>query len=402
MEFVSGSIKLRDIFLDNGNWWRFFLAHRNLIRKAILINVLKMLVCRTSFLGWHVFVCPTCRRSVKAPHSCKSRFCSSCGKKATDHWIQTAFNNLPDTPWQHITWTLPAQLQPFFWANRHLFNTLPPLAAHIIKRLAAQHHFLPGIFLAIHTFGRDLKRNFHVHLSTTAGGLSLDRQQWIPHAYFYHDTLKSMWRYALLSLLRSEFKAGHLKLPRRLRHLKTYTAFNSWLNVLYQKTWVVHLNEQSNNRKATIEYLGKDLKRPPLGESRIPSYNGPSVVFTYLDHYTDTTQTLSLPVLDFLARLIAHIPDRYFRNIRYYGFLAQRLRSQLLPIVYRLLDQFHRSARTLYRTWRDLLKASFGLDPLTCPLCGTQLVFAQLVRSPPQHVLISFHHQIAQGYFKRL
>jgi hypothetical protein len=177
---------------------------------------------------------------------------------------------------------------------------------------------------------------------------------------------------------------------------------NSWLNVLYQKTWVVHLNEQSNNRKATIEYLGKYLKRPPLGESRIQSYNGQSVVFTYLDHYTDTTQTISLPVLDFLARLIAHIPDRYFRNIRYYGFLAQRLRSQLLPIVYRLLDQFHRTACTLYRTWRDLLKASFGLDPLTCPICGTQLVFARLVRSPPQHVWISFHREIAHGYFKRL
>ena len=117
MEFVSGPIKLRDLFLDNGNWWRFFLAHRDLIRKAILINVLKMLVCRTTFLGWHVFVCPTCRRSIKAPHSCKSRFCSSCGKKATDHWIQTAFNTLPDTIWQHITWTLPAQLQPFFWVE---------------------------------------------------------------------------------------------------------------------------------------------------------------------------------------------------------------------------------------------------------------------------------------------
>lgn len=402
MEFVSGPIKLRDLFLDNGNWWRFFLAHRNLIRKAIIINVLKMLVCRTTFLGWHVFICPTCRHKVKAPHSCKSRFCSSCGKKATDHWIQTAFNTLPDTCWQHITWTLPAQLQPFFWVNRHLLNLLPPLAAHIIKQLAAQRGFLPGIFLAIHTFGRDLKRNFHIHLSTTAGGLSLDHRTWIPHAYFYHDTLKSMWRYAVLSLFRSEFKAERIQLPRHLRHLRTYTAFNSWLNVLYQKTWVVHLNEQSDNRKATIEYLGKYLKRPPLGESRLQSYNGQSVGFIYLDHYTHTTQIVFLPVLDFLARLIVHIPDRYFRNIRYYGFLAPRIRSQFLPIVYKLLKPFHRAAHTVYRAWRDMLTACFGRDPLTCPVCGTQLVFARLVRSPPQHVLMSFHQEIAQGYFKLL
>ena len=140
---------------------------------------------------------------------------------------------------------------------------------------------------------------------------------------------------------------------------------------------------RANNRKATIEYLGKYLKRPPLGESRLQSYNGQSVVFKYLDHYTDTTQTVTLPVLDFLARLIAHIPDRYFRNIRYYGFLAQRVRSQFLPIVYQLLNPFHRrTIHTVYRTWRDMLKACFARDPLTCPLCGTQLVFARLYRLP--------------------
>ena len=45
MEYVSGSsIKLRTIFLDNGNWWKLFLLHRNLIRLSIIINVLKLLV----------------------------------------------------------------------------------------------------------------------------------------------------------------------------------------------------------------------------------------------------------------------------------------------------------------------------------------------------------------------
>lgn len=400
MEFVSGHIKLRDIFLDNGNWWRLFLAHRKLIRIAIIINVLKMLTCRTPFLGWHVFVCPQCLRSIRAPHSCKSRFCSSCGKKATDQWIKTAFDTLPDTTWQHITWTLPAHLQPFLWCNRPLFNALPPLAADIIKQLAAQHHFLPGIYLAIHTFGRDLKRNFHLHLSTTVGGLSLDHRRWVPHAYFHHDTLKKMWRYAVIALFRSECKAGRLRLPPGFKHLKTYTAFNSWLDLLYQKTWVVHLNEQSNNRKATIEYLGKYLKRPPLGESRIKSYDGQTVTFDYLDHYTDTTETVSLPARDFLAKLIAHIPDRYFRNIRYYGFLAHRVRGKLLPIVYRLLNQVQCSMRTAGCSWRQMLTSSFGRDPLLCSHCGSLMALSFIVY--PARSLTSFHQEIAHGYFKLL
>ena len=63
MEYVSGSgIKLRDIFLDNGNWWKLFLLHRDLIRLSIIINVLKLLVCRTSFLGYICLSAPRAPR----------------------------------------------------------------------------------------------------------------------------------------------------------------------------------------------------------------------------------------------------------------------------------------------------------------------------------------------------
>ena len=404
MEFVSGQIKIRDIFLDKGNWWRLWLAHPKLIRSSIVINVLKMLACRTSFLGYHVFVCPQCLQRVQAPHTCKSRFCSSCGKKATDNWVGTAINTLPDTIWQHMTWTIPSVLQPFLWHNRYLFNRLPLLAANIVKQWAAKKHFLPGLYLALHTFGRDLKRNGHIHLSTTAGGLSEDRTTWVSHVYFPHEPLKRMWRYAVINLFRSEFQAGRLRLPKELRHLKTYTAFNSWLNVLYHKTWVVHLNEQSNNRKATIEYLGKYLKRPPLGETRIKAYDGITVTFEYLDHYTNTTATMTLPVLEFIGRLLAHIPDRYFRNIRYYGFLATRVRGQLLPHVRQLLGQvtnLPHSAQKVYTSWRQMLVSSFGKDPLRCPACGALMALSFIV-FPAQRSLTAFHQEIAHGYFKLL
>ena len=158
MEYVCGSIKLRDIFLDNGNWWKLFVKHRDLIRRSIIINVSKLLVCKTPFLGYHVFVCPKCNKSLKVPHSCKSRFCSSCGKKATDNWIKTSFNTLPHTKWQHITFTMPDRFWVFFWVNRHLQNKLPSIAANIILKLSKQKGFLPGIYLAIHTSGRDLKK----------------------------------------------------------------------------------------------------------------------------------------------------------------------------------------------------------------------------------------------------
>ncbi len=401
MEYVSG-IKIRDILLDNGNWWKFFLKHRHLIRISIIINVLKLLVCRTSFLGYHLFSCPHCGKNIKVPHSCKSRFCSSCGKKATDRWIQNKFNTLPQTRWQHITFTMDAKLWTFFRVNRHLMNKIPSLAANIIKDLAKQQGFLPGIFLALHTFGRDLKWNVHLHLSTTIGGLLMaNHQTWKKSAYFHHLALKTMWKYAVISLFRKEFKAGRLKMPPALKHITTYPAFNSWIAHIYNKTWVVHLNQQSDNMKTNVEYLGKYLKRPPIGETRIKAYDRKTVTYRYLDHYTKTTATMQLPVLDFIARLIVHIPDKNFRGIRYYGFLANRVAGKLLPIVHHLLNM-KRTAKTIIHTfWRDMIQKTFGYDPLRCPKCQVIMQLRRIL-SPSIIPLLSKHEEIAHGYFQPL
>lgn len=150
MEIISGT-KTRDILLSNGNWWKFFLIHRELIRIHIIIDVLKLLTCTTSFLGYHQYVSPNCSKGIKVPHTCKSRFCSSCGKKATDNWIKTNLNNMPETKWQHITFTRPEALWPFFWLNRHLLNKIPRIAAHIIINIAKEKGILPGIFLGRNT-----------------------------------------------------------------------------------------------------------------------------------------------------------------------------------------------------------------------------------------------------------
>lgn len=400
MEYVTG-IKLRDIFLDNGNWWKFFLKYAHLIRISIIINVLKMLVCRTVFLGYHFFVCPLCHKSIKVPHSCKSRFCSSCGKKATDNWIKTTFNILPKTLWQHITFTMPAELWEFFWYNRYLMNKIPLIAANIIKTLAKKRGFIPGIFLAIHTFGRDLKRNVHIHLSTTVGGLSFSSDFWVKSGYFYHDTLKKMWRHQIITLLRKEFKEGRLKLPRELRHIKTYNTFCSWTSIHYNKTWMVQLNKYSDNMKVNVEYLGKYLKRPPIGETRIKKYDGKFVTYEYLDHYTKTTNIMTLPVLDFIGRLISHIPDKNFRSIRYYGFLANRVRGTLLPIVYTLLNMKKFLITKVFMPWRDMIKNIFKYDPLKCPLCNTTMKLNDIIL-PFSASLISMHKEIANGYFPLL
>jgi hypothetical protein len=297
---------------------------------------------------------------------------------------------------------MPGQFWDFFWVNRYLMNKIPLIAANIIKKLSKQKGYLPGIFLAIHTFGQDLKRNIHLHLSTTIGGLSLSSyDSWVEGGYFYHDTLKKMWRYEIISLLRREFKEGRLRLPPHLVHIKSYDTFCSWTSQFYNKTWVVHLKEQSDNMKANVDYLGKYLKRPPIGETRIKKYDGSFVTYEYLDHYTKTTHIMTLPVLDFIARLISHIPDKNFRNIRYYGFLANRVRGRLLPIVYGLLNMKRTFKTKVYIPWRKMIKNIFHYDPLKCPFCNTTMIW-KYMGLPFRTPLYFMHKEIAHGYFPLL
>jgi len=100
MEFIS-DISIRDILLPNNNWWRFFLTYCPLIRYAI-INVINIIACDIKHLGSHTWLCRCCGFLKIVFHTCKSRFCPSCGKKATDQWGQKNIVFLPNAIMTHL------------------------------------------------------------------------------------------------------------------------------------------------------------------------------------------------------------------------------------------------------------------------------------------------------------
>ena len=78
--------------------------------------------------------------------------------------------------------------------------------------------------------------------------------------------------------------------------------------------------------------------------------------------------------------------------IRYYGFLANRVRATLLPTVYNLLNQPERNALKI--TYPDLLKQTFGLT-LQCIFCQAQMIFTGITCGKPQRELYKHHQQLA-------
>ncbi len=203
------SSPIKQLFQRGQAWWRFYQQHRASLRPAIVDNVIAMLSCGLSIRGYAFYSCSNsaCTHTKKVAFSCKSRFCPSCGKKATDQWIATQQAVLPRTHWQHITFTMPSQLWPLFKENYVLLGQLSALAAKPVQAVGRQKGVLPGIFTALHTHGRDLKYNVHVHLSVTRGGLSDDHSAW-KSLYFAKHQVMPQWRYGVITLLRQAYQQG--------------------------------------------------------------------------------------------------------------------------------------------------------------------------------------------------
>ncbi len=366
MEFVTGNITIKHILRHNNNWQRFHDKHKDRIRPSVVKNIEKLFLCRTQELGFHSYQCPHCGDTIRVPHSCKSRICSSCGKLATDRWIASSLDQFPNVPYQHIVFTVPDQVRTLILFNRKiLLDALFKLAAATVTSWTIPNKaYYPGIVMVLHTFGRDIKFNPHIHMLMTCGGLSLDRSAWINNAFIPHEPLKAIWRYNVISFIRKSAKKGLLTLPAHIN-----CNLNRLLDSLYSKIWYVNLGKKLPNAAFTIIYIGRYTKRPVIAESRIVEYDGKFVLFHYEDHVASKTLYVRLTVEEFIARLIRHIPDKGFRQIRHAGIFGARVRSDLIPTVKNMLANMRKSVNIFISNLRNYISKI-----PRCAKCGCEMV----------------------------
>lgn len=366
MELITGNISIKYILQHNNNWSRFYNNHKHLIRESIVENINKLFLCRTQELGFHKYQCPHCGEIVTVPHSCKSRICSSCGKLATDRWISSNLSQFPNVSYQHLVLTVPEELRILILLNRKiLLNALFNLAAATVTSWTIPNKsYIPGITMILHTFGRDLKFNPHIHMLLTCGGLSPDCSSWVNNFFIPHQVLKPIWRYQVVSFIRKSIKKRSLVLPAFVQRDP-----NAFLNNLYSKTWYVSLGRKLSNAGFTLLYIGRYTKRPVIAESRILEYDGESVLFSYEDQISSKTLYVRLTVEDFIAGIIRHIPDKGFRQIRYAGIFASRVRSKLIPAVNKILENIRKSVNIFIGNLQSYL-----LETPRCPKCGCEMI----------------------------
>jgi Transposase zinc-binding domain/Putative transposase len=200
-----------------------------------------VLECGTAALGWEVYASDT--EEKRCYHTCKSRFCPSCGYRATLLWLEEQEAALPDIPYTGVVFTMPRELWPVFKRNRHLLHDLPALAAGVIRQWISRKYGARALIMVVpHTFGGDLKFNSHIHLLVSAGGFEESDGHWIPRLSLNKDALMKMWRFAVISHLRLALKSGVLESNLNIRDMRSLLS-NAYKSERHPR-WIIFLENR--------------------------------------------------------------------------------------------------------------------------------------------------------------
>lgn len=124
-----------------------------------------------------------------------------------------------------------------------------------------------------------------------------------------------------------------------------------------------------------IKYIGRYLGRPAIASSRIDNYDGDFVTFHYNRHEDDKYVEEIIPVIEFMERLIRHIPEKHYKMIRYGGIYARH--REIDKKLHRAISREKHHIFRSFNQGRTAILSAFGYDPLKCPKCRTTMLFLE-------------------------
>ena len=297
-------------------------------RKTEVENIDKMINCGDPSFGGAMYGCPSCGKLKFVPFRCHSRFCPTCGNKyAMDRTTSMSFK-LIDVPHRHCVFTIDEQLRDFFLNDRSLLDCLFHAVNSVVSRMFFKQNksmnFTPGFIMVTY--------------------------------------LRNAFRTALLNELEAKIGPSFKKVKARCYRE-------------HKDGFYVYAKPNNCDPKTAIKYIGRYLGRPVIATSRIDNYDADFVTFHYNRHEDDQYVEETIPVMEFIQRLVRHIPEKHFKMIRYGGIYARHreIDKKLRRTISREKHHIYRS----FNQWRTAILSSFGYDPIKCE-CGTTMLFLEL------------------------
>lgn len=230
-----------------------------------------------------------------------------------------------------------------------------------------KYKFIPGFFAFLHTFGRPLNFNPHIHV-IIAEGLIDKNHNFKKYNYFNYDALSKRFMKILLDKMELYFGKDNFKDIKNKMYLK-------YKNGFYVNNKLEDDGYKFNSIEDLIKYVTRYCSRSVIAESRIINYDGNNVTWYYSDHTHEQYHEITESAFSFISKLLRHLLPSNFKSIRYYGFYnkSTSLCDKLILLVNKEKRKFMRSLLK----WHNSILTSFNRFPTRCPICGFERLVPQ-------------------------
>lgn len=324
---IEKKYRLADYF---NQWWDEYAKHpAEYITSEQYKAANAIRVCRTAALGVDTYACPDCGEIKEIYHSCKNRFCPSCGWRDTLKWAARIKDKLLRVPHRHVVMTLPHVLLDLVKRNKkEMLNIMMRTSAEALKTWMMKAFGLKvGVIAVLHTYGETKQYHVHTHIILSWGGIDKNGQVAIPEKQWVNDAfIRSIFKHTFEKALIELFDNDKLK--HDFHHRMEFMNFIK--HVVNKKQWIVHLEPPLQIPEQVIQYIGRYSKRACLSEYKITAMENENITFRYRDYVGSTDRRnpvekeLTLHYREFFPRLLQHVPLHYFRIVRYYGFYSNK------------------------------------------------------------------------------
>jgi hypothetical protein len=366
------TVEVADIFRAQGD--NFIDSHRDRIGFQQLKVMRAILHCRTAALGGHIDACPRCGgEKAISYNSCRNRHCPKCQTQARQRWIEARKQELLETRYFHVVFTLPHELHALILQNEtELYGLLFRTVAETLLEVARNPDHLGaaiGFFGILHTWGQNLLFHPHLHCVIPGGGFSPDRANWIHPRYPFFLSIKilsKVFRGKFVAGLKVAHRQARLSFAGSIEHLTKPRCFAAFLRTLFRQDWVVYAKPAFGGPEQVLRYLGRYTHRVAISNHRLVAFDGSNVTFRWKDYARGNKQRLmTVSATEFIRRFLVHVLPKGFVRIRHFGFMANSQRSASMELCRKLLGM-----TPVLRATEATLANSTWL----CPACHAPMI----------------------------
>ena len=166
---------------------------------------------------------------------------------------------------------------------------------------------IPAFVSILHTFGRSLI-NPHIHMILLDGGISKTNNDFVKINFFSYPSFRKRFMKVLLDMLENDIGKDKFRKLKNQIYLSHKEGFYVYAPPSKFKSCV-----------ELIKYVCRYVAIPVMAESRIINYDGTYITFWYQRHNDNLIIIEKLHAYEFISRIIVHIPDYNFKQIRFYG-----------------------------------------------------------------------------------